>query len=195
MTERTGVTAIVLAGGASRRFGRDKLAEALDGRPLLHRAIESVSHVADEVIVVLAPSAAPTLPDGVRVVHDTAAFEGPLVGLSTGLDAAGGSTILVTGGDMPSLQAPVARALLDALEAGDRDAAVLVDADRPRPLPLALRRNSAAVMTRRLVDAGERRLGALPEALHAIAIPDPVWRSLDPNGQSTVDIDVPSDLP
>jgi molybdopterin-guanine dinucleotide biosynthesis protein A len=167
----------------------------LDGRPLLHRAIESVRDVADEVIVVLAPSAAPTLPDGVRVVHDDTAFGGPLVGLSTGLQVASGPSILVIGGDMPGLQAPVASALLDALAAGDRDAVVLTDAGRPRPLPLALRRDPAAVMIQRLVDAGERRLGALPEALHAVAIPEAVWRALDPNGQSTVDIDVPSDLP
>ena len=34
MTEPT-VTGLVLAGGRSSRFGRDKLAEPIDGRPLL----------------------------------------------------------------------------------------------------------------------------------------------------------------
>ena len=40
------VSAIVLAGGASTRFGRDKLAEPVDGRPLLHHAAEAVAAVA-----------------------------------------------------------------------------------------------------------------------------------------------------
>ena len=36
------IGAIVLAGGRSSRFGRDKLAESIDGRPLLDRAVEAV---------------------------------------------------------------------------------------------------------------------------------------------------------
>ena len=41
MTEPT-VTGLVLAGGRSSRFGRDKLAEPIDGRPLLWHAIDAV---------------------------------------------------------------------------------------------------------------------------------------------------------
>ena len=38
MTSAEGVSGIVLAGGASRRFGSDKLAATFEGRPLLERA-------------------------------------------------------------------------------------------------------------------------------------------------------------
>ena len=44
------VSGIVLAGGRSARFGRDKLAESIDGRPLLHLAAEAVATVATDVI-------------------------------------------------------------------------------------------------------------------------------------------------
>ena len=55
MTERIG--AIVLAGGRSSRFGRDKLAEIVDGRPLLDHAIDAVRAVATDIVVVVAPGA------------------------------------------------------------------------------------------------------------------------------------------
>ena len=57
-----GVSAIVLAGGRSSRFGADKLAASMDGRPLLQHAIDAVARVADEVIVVLAAGARRPIP-------------------------------------------------------------------------------------------------------------------------------------
>ena len=103
------VSAIVLAGGRSARFGRDKLAVSIDGRPLLHHAAEAVAAVATDIIVIAPPDVAP-LPVGVRLVHDEAPFEGPLAGL-TGLLAAREPLVVVVGGDMPSLE-PAVLALL-----------------------------------------------------------------------------------
>ena len=42
------VTAVVLAGGASRRFRPDKLAEQLDGEPLLDRVLASLPERVDD---------------------------------------------------------------------------------------------------------------------------------------------------
>ena len=79
-----GISVIVLAGGRSSRFGRDKLAEPVDGRPLVHHAIDAVRPIATEIIVVAAPGANPALPMDVTLVHDAVAFEGPLAGLLGG---------------------------------------------------------------------------------------------------------------
>ena len=84
MTEPT-VTGLVLAGGRSSRFGRNKLAEPIDGRPLLWHAIDAVRPLVDEVLVVAAPDSEPILPPDVRIVRDRVAFEGPLTGLLAGL--------------------------------------------------------------------------------------------------------------
>ena len=46
------LTAVVLAGGASRRMGRDKIAIPLRGRPLLAHALGACAEVASERIVV-----------------------------------------------------------------------------------------------------------------------------------------------
>lgn len=189
------VSAIVLAGGRSSRFGRDKLAEPIDGRPLIHHAIDAVRPFATEVLVVVAPAAAPDVPRDVVLVHDRAAFEGPLAGLLAGLGAAGEVVVLVTAADMPHLVAEVVERLLAGVAEDGREAAVLDHAGRARPLPLVVRRDPARVATARLIEAGERRLGALLDALPTTVIAEATWRPLDPGGLSLRDIDTPDDLP
>ena len=131
------VGAIVLAGGRSSRFGRDKLAEPVDGRPMLDLAIDAVRGLTSDVIVVVAPDDARDVPADVRVVRDARPFDGPLAGLATGLAAVDPATewVLVVGGDMPALVPAVLARLLDALDG--HEVAVLADDAGPRPLPIA----------------------------------------------------------
>ena len=189
-----GVTAIVLAGGRSSRFGRDKLVEPVRGTPLLHRAIEAVRPLATEVVVVAAPGAELDLPDGLHVVHDLVAFEGPLAGLVTGLHAAREPVAIVVGGDSPSLVANVLAAMLDRLEAPAIQAVVLEHEGRPRPLPIVVRCEATLLHARELLESGERRLRAVLDRLEVEVIPEVAWRELDPDAATLRDIDTPDDL-
>ena len=193
MTRRLG--AVILAGGRSSRFGRDKLAEPIDGRPLLDHAIEAVRPLVSEIIVVAAPDATLVMPDGVRLVHDPVAFEGPLAGLLAGLDASNEPVVLVIGGDMPSILGPVVDSMVEALASPSVDVVVLEHDGRPRPLPMILRRDAGLAAAARLYATGERRLRAITEVLATHAIPEPTWRLLDPDGRTVRDIDTPADLP
>lgn len=187
---------IVLAGGRSARFGRDKLAEPLDGRPLLDHAIDSAAAVAVDVIVVLAPGA-PSPSSGARfvAVHDPEAFGGPLVGLLAGLEAAREPFAIVVGGDMPGLRPGVLAMLVDRLEATESaDAVVLDDGGRMRPLPLAVRVGSATAAAASALDRGARSLHALLDGMHLDVLPEQEWRAIDPEGATLRDIDRPADL-
>ena len=130
----------------------------------------------------------------VAVIHDQIAFEGPLAGLLGGLAAAREPVVLVVGGDMPTLVEAVIASMLAGLETPRVDAVVLEVEGRLRPLPMVLRRERAFPEAERLVAAGERRLGALPEALATKTIPEATWRALDPDGLTVRDIDTPADL-
>jgi molybdenum cofactor guanylyltransferase len=188
------VSAIVLAGGQAARFGRDKLAEPVHGRPLLHHAAEAVAAVATDVIVVAPPTVAPPLPAGIRLVHDEAPFEGPLAGCMTGLVAAREPLVIVVGGDMPSLDPAVLALLIRALVASSADAALLEHRGRRQQLPFAMRTGAGTDGARRLLAQGERRLGALTDRLTVRVLAEEEWRPLDPDARTLRDIDEPADL-
>ena len=192
---RPDVTAIVLAGGRSSRFGRDKLVEPIDGRPLLDHAIEAVRPVAGHILVVVPPGAAPALPTGTTLVRDPTPFEGPLAGLLAGLRAADDPVVLAVGGDTPDLVVAVVESMLEALDSTGADAVVLEHDGRARPLPVVLRREPAVAAATALYERGERRLRALTETLATSVIPETTWRALDPDALTLRDIDTPADLP
>lgn len=195
---------LVLAGGRSSRFGRNKLAEPLDGQPLLAHAVAAVGSVAREVIVLLPPVGdPPPLPRSVgaaripvRIARDPEPFGGPLVALLAGLERAREPFALVVAGDMPGLSGAVLAALLRALDASeDVDAAVLGFRGQRQPLPAALRVGAATTAAQRLLGEGERSLHALLRALRTRELAEGEWRPLDPTAATLRDVDVPGDLP
>ena len=191
------VTGIVLAGGRASRFGSDKLAAELDGRPLLHHAIAALAAVAAHVLVVAARGATPSIPaalaDRVRVVHDPEPFGGPLVGLVAALSAVKTPVVLVAGGDMPRMVPAVLHRLVGAVDS-TRRAVVLEVPDQVQSLPMALAAPAALAAGTAILARGGRSLRELLVELEAASIPEPVWLGMDPAGLTIVDIDRPADL-
>ncbi len=193
---------IVLAGGASSRFGRDKLAVEVGGRRLLDLAVEAVGGMTALVIVALAREDDRSIeaPAGTRLVrvHDSIAGGGPLIGLVGALDAAallGADAALVVGGDMPRLQRGVLEALVDRLADPAVDAVAPIVRGRRRPLPSAVRVGPAAEAARLGIAAGDGRLRGVLERLQTVELDEIAWREWDPEGDTFLDIDVGSDLP
>jgi molybdopterin-guanine dinucleotide biosynthesis protein A len=190
------VTGVVLAGGGSRRFGSDKLAADLGGRPLLHRAIERLLEVCDEVVVVLSPDGAePSVPVGpVTFARDETTHEGPLAGAAAGLAAVGSDLAVVVGGDMPSLEPDVVRELCRTIVEAEAVLAVLSDGGEGRPLPCVVRREPALAAALRLLAAGRRRLRDLQAEVPTVLVQESIWTTLDPERRTLVDVDEPTDL-
>lgn len=155
---------VVLAGGASRRMGRDKATLTVpglfDGRTLAEHVVSVVAQCCDPIFVVAAQGQAlPALP--ARVLRDEIPGLGPLPAVGVGLRAAadaGAARAFVCAVDMPLLTP----GLIDELADASRVSAdiVLPRAGRDHYLA-AVYRTALADMVEALVAAGERRLGAL----------------------------------
>lgn len=128
---------IVLAGGRSRRMGRDKARLPFLGMPLAVRVLERLRPCARRLLVVANDDAGYVPPD-VLLVRDVFPGRGPLAGLHAGLLASDADLNLVVGCDLPFASA--AAGLLLAGSIGDADAAVPVVGGRPQPLHALYRR-------------------------------------------------------
>jgi len=160
------VTGIVLAGGASRRMGRDKAFLELNGRPLIKIVIERMARVCAEVLVV-ADDVRPYAGLGVPVVVDRFHGVGVLGGLHAGLEAAAHELALAVGCDMPFLNPDLLRAFAGWAEGFD--VAVLRHEPPPRdargtegglfiePLHATYRRTCLSAMEA-AIRTGERRI-------------------------------------
>ena len=81
--------AVVLAGGAARRFGRDKVLEVIGGRRLVDAALASLVDADGRSVLLGTPeraeALAPLLPVGVEALPDDHPGLGPMGGLATAL--------------------------------------------------------------------------------------------------------------
>ncbi len=176
------VGAVILAGGRSERFGRDKIVARLAGRPLIDHVLAAVP--ADwEVVVVGRPrSTART----VRWVLEDPPDGGPLAGVAAGVDTLGSEIVVVIAGDMPW----VGRAgsdLVDRLRTAGPDVAAVVARDETghtNPQLAAYRREDLKAHLPR--PAHGRRAKLLLDLPHL---------AVDVAGNAGRDVDRPEDLP
>ncbi len=96
------VSAVILAGGESRRMGREKAFVELGGVPLVKRVIEGVAPICTEIIFVTNDAARYTQ-FGYRTVADVYPGKGSLGGIFSGLQAAREEYALAVACDMPFL--------------------------------------------------------------------------------------------
>lgn len=193
--------AIVLAGGASSRFGANKLAAELDGRPVLEHALRAAAAVANPVVVVVGPDdPAPGLPAdlGADVVlaRDAVAHRGPLAGLMAGLAALPFpvDVVVVVAGDMPTIVPAVLELLAGVLQQVPSLGAVCVEAEPASPLPTAVRPSVAGPVAEALLAKDRRSLRGLLDAVPTVVVPAAEWRAIDPDGVTLRDVDKPDDL-
>ncbi len=193
-TRPAGVSAIVLAGGRSSRFGSDKTRATFAGSPVLQRVLDRVEVLrvegrVDDVTVV-----GEWAPEGVRHELEPVRDLGPLGGLGHALGSGRSEVVLVLAGDHPLLSAALLRLLVDrAVATPDADAVVPVGPDGPEPLVACYRRSIRSVVRRRL-EGDRRSVRGLLDELSVEWIEPDEWSLVDPEGTSFLDVDTPDDL-
>lgn len=180
------VTAVVLAGGTSRRFGSDKLAAEFEGTTVLDHLLDRLP-TAWAVLCVGAPRATTR---SVAWVHEDPPHGGPLAGIAAAVAALGepgpgdDAVVVVLAGDMPRA-AGAARLLVDELLREPRVGAVVArdESGHANPLLTAYRqRDLADHLPRPAHDRAAKLLLSVPH------------RELPILGHGAHDIDTRADL-
>ena len=175
------LAAVVLAGGASRRMGRDKATLVHPGSgPGQARRVTMVEHVVSvvaarcaPVIVVAAPGQALPELTGVQVLRDEIRGIGPLLAAGRGLRLAaeaGCARAFVCAVDMPYLTVDLIEELSrrgsgDEAAGDEGEADVVLPWDGRDHYLAGVYRTALAATIDALVDAGERRMRALTDTV------------------------------
>ncbi|MFZ4397778.1 MAG: NTP transferase domain-containing protein [Kiritimatiellia bacterium] len=170
---RMNATAIILAGGQSRRMGQDKSLLPFHGRPML-------VHIADQLrphfrfLLVGANDPQRYGVAGVPVIADCVAGQGPLMGLASCLEATTTDVAFLTGCDIPNMDLPTLYRMQDALH--DHDAVIPVTADGRHPLFAFYRRTILPTVNATLSE-GKRRMDDIFDRISVAYFPiaDNTW--------------------
>lgn len=186
------VVAVVLAAGASSRFGSPKLLAPLHGRPVLQHVLDAVAAAGLGVVAVLGTDAAELEQaitwNGARRVVNPRPQDGLASSLRLGLEEAATDpatdAVLIVLGDQPSLRPDVVRSVVAAAGTSPRPIVRVRYAADDAPNPVLLRRDAWALAAGL---SGDRGVGPL-----LAAHPDLV-AAIDVEG-AIPDIDTPADL-
>ena len=184
---------VILAGGQSRRMGRDKRAlpwlPAADGssQSLLQHVVATVARLTDDVVLVANddPGVA-----GVRVVGDLYPDAGSLGGIYSGLAAAAHDLAFIAAADMPFLSPRLVHNLAGRAYAAD--AVVPLSDGRPEPLH-AIYRKTLLRPARQRIERRELKVAPVFDAVRTVWVPEHETRRLDPDLRSFWNLNTPDD--
>lgn len=192
-------SAIILAGGFSKRFGTDKGLIELNGKPLILHVLERVNRVVEEIVVVVSSSAQrqklePFLGRNVRLIVDEQKTQSPLVGASTGFKRVEGEYSLLLPCDTPFLSSQVASLLLELCVG--RDAVI------PRwpngyiePLQAAYHTESALKAVETTLEQGRLDFQSMIDNLSRVRfLSTLVLKQVDPGLMTFVNVNTPESL-
>lgn len=197
---REGVSGIILAGGSSRRMGRDKAFLPWGHATLIEHIIGTLRPLTDEVIVVVNPHTngigvgvkdAPCFRSlNVRVVEDLVPDAHALGGLYTGLRAASHARCFVCACDAPFLEPAFIRFLIE--QAAGYDLVIPRSVGGLQPLH-AVYATSALSAIEEQVRRRRWDLHALVPQVRANIIEPERIRPFDPGARSFFNLNTPVD--
>lgn len=188
------VTAVILAGGMSRRLGRNKALEPFQGEPLIRRVIRRMGRVAPNIIIVANDRervAELDLPDNVTPVIDLYPCKGSLGGIYTGLAAAPTDWSVFCACDMPFPSPTLYRALLSNRD--DNAAVVPVVDGRPEPIHAAYSRACLEPIQEKIT-ADRLKISGFFEDVAVHYFTEDRVRDIDPHLLSFFNINTQQDL-
>lgn len=162
------LTAIILAGGKSRRMGTDKALLPYKGVSMLEHIVRQLRPHCGEILVSAAFPGQYEAP-GVHVVADEVLGEGPLRGIASCLVASRNDVNFVIACDSPEVDVPLMKALVQAVSGHDC-ATPRRENGNHEPLFAAYRKTALPRM-QELLEAGTRTVHALLDVCDTVSVP------------------------
>jgi molybdopterin-guanine dinucleotide biosynthesis protein A len=185
-----GVSALLLAGGRSRRMGANKALLSIRGRPIIEEEARVLASTFGEILLSTnAPEDYAFL--GLRAVADRFPGCGPLAGIHAGLLGASNPRVLAVACDMPFLSAAVLRFL--ATVSPQADVVVPRIGGEPEPL-LAVYSRTCVRPIEESLSRGEFKITRFYESVRVHEVPEEELRAVDPAARSFVNVNTPEEL-
>ncbi|MBS7650689.1 MAG: molybdenum cofactor guanylyltransferase [Candidatus Bathyarchaeia archaeon] len=190
---------VILAGGSSLRFGKNKALIMLNGKPLIRHVVDNSINVVEQIVVTIGKQEDPrpflkVLPKNIKVAKDLRRYKNPLNGILTGITVLNAEYCLVLPCDTPYIK----HGVLDILfrEADGYDSAIPIWPNGYIEPLIAVYKVEPTVEALRLVSVDKNskveRLISLLERVRYVNINR--FISLDPYLTSFLNINRPSDL-
>lgn len=188
----TDVTGVLLAGGKSRRMGKDKRFLLVGGRPLYERSLAVLQALFQQVRIVIAQDS-PPLSSDVPVLRDLVPNCGTLGGIYTGLKEAATEHIFTVACDMPFLNPAVIRYLVSLK--GPADIVIVLVRQGLQPTHALYSRRCLPVFEE-MVRTGRLKvqdcIGHPSIKVRLVGYEE--LREIDPEGHSFLNVNTPTDL-
>jgi molybdopterin-guanine dinucleotide biosynthesis protein A len=181
---------LALAGGRSERMGRDKALLPWPDADLLGHAIARLLSATRDVAV-LSGKEVRYADRGRPVLTDHDAGDGPVAGLVSGLEHAGGRAVLLLAVDLPLVPVALLRALVSLLP--DADAVVPVSPLGPEPLCAAYGPSCLDAVRARL-GRGERKMTAFWPDVRVLRVAPPDLERFGDPETMFLNVNEPGDL-
>ncbi|WNM60340.1 molybdenum cofactor guanylyltransferase [Candidatus Nitrospira neomarina] len=187
----TNISAVVLAGGKSRRMGKDKRTLEWGGTKFLDKVCITIGELFDEIILVTAIEDYPCGHLPVRLVTDAIPQKGSLGGIFTGIKEASYSSVFVVACDMPFLN-PFVISRLCALP--ENDVVMPKLSTGYQPLHARYSKRCSLIMEK-MIQEGNLRIQSLIQdpSLSVQIVEETLFDDIDPHGYSFLNINTPAD--
>lgn len=151
---------VVLAGGKSLRFGKDKALVQFEGKPIVKWVMKVIDEVVDEVILSLSSDAEvfnflDAVSDNIKIVKDAKPDLGPISGLLSSFREAKGEYVAVAPCDSPFIIAELYKLLFE--RADGHDGAVPYINNFWEPLHAVYKKDTFIIALEKALSQGKNR--------------------------------------
>ena len=181
-------TAVILAGGQSKRMGQDKASLVFEGQTLLARAEQSLTPLFEHVVVSMRHKRDDTL---LPQVLDDSEHRAPMMGIVASFEAVDTGWLFVVGVDMPFISADLVKYMAKHREG--YDAVALYVGGMAQPLCCFYHRQTLPAMQQH-IQQGKRSLKCLLETLNTYLILEHQARLYDAELRSLVSLNTTADV-